>query len=58
MNHVESHPPEGTSVESGERAEGALPRTAVPRQRTGHPDAYDLYAEIYALRTSSSDAAD
>jgi hypothetical protein len=27
----------------------------VPRQATGnHPDAYDLYAQIYALRTDIS----
>lgn len=31
--------------------DGAVPSAGPPQQRRKHPDAYDLYAQIYALRS-------
>lgn len=42
-------PPDPTDVDSEDLA------PAVPRQTRPRPDAYDLYAQIYALRTSAAD---
>lgn len=36
--------------------DAAAPETVVPAQQKRRPDAYDLYAEIFAIRTESRPA--